>query len=375
MKSRETGVWLAVLIIASLVRGESSGQTAGLAPGAGQPLVQPSPPNVPTVTLPAAVPPPLTEGANVTDAPPPAVPQVAKEVEAGGWLAGLTLDGEYLYLRPSRGAFVDYAILNPGGGNVPNGEVVSRDWGWRSAFRTGLGYRLPDSEWGAGFYYTYLHSADSSAVAAPDGGTLFATLTHPGTVSQVATASDQTSLNYNVFDLEVGRWWHPDPAFAVRGFGGGRFARIDQNVAALYDGGDANQDQVNQRLHFNGGGFRVGLDASWLLGGGFSLFGRANGSLVGGDFHSTLLETNNAGATTLTNFSDHFFKVVPVAELTLGAGWQYHTLRLTAGYTFINWFGLVNVPTFVDDAHQGKFTYGTGDLSLQGLVLRAEWWF
>jgi len=354
---------LAAVIVALLVCGDTFGQTDKPAADVGQPVTPSSLLNAPSGTV------------SFENPTAPATSETVKTEESGGWLSGLYLDSEYLFLRPRRSPFTDYAIVNPSGGNVPDGQVVSRDWGWRSAFRTGVGYRLPGSEWSVAFYYTYLHSDDSGAIAAPAGGTLFATLTHPGTVSQVQTAAAQTSLNYNVFDPEIGRWWRPDPSFAVRVFGGGRFARIDQNFTANYNGGDANLDQVTQRLHFNGGGFRAGTDAAWLLGRGFSLFGRANAALLGGDFHATLVETNNAGATTLTNIGDHFSKVVPVTELTMGLGWQYQTLRLTAGYSFINWFGLVNVPTFTDDAHQGKLTYQTGDLNLQGLLLRAEWWF
>jgi hypothetical protein len=342
------------------------------------------------VQPPAAVPlgdaalPPPKDAALLPSIAAPALPDMATspdgpsaESAAGkspGWLSGLFFDGEYLYLKP-HSQDMDYAIANTNNLFEPYGSVVYRDWSFRSGMRVGLGYRLPGQAWSVGFYYTFLHDATSGSTAAPDAGFLFATRTHPGTVTQVQTASADTSLNYNVYDLEVGRWCNLSNNFAVRFFGGGRSAHIDQNFTASYDGGDANQDMVAQRLHFNGGGFRIGADAYWNLLWGFSLFGRTNASLLGGDFNSYLVETNNAGATTLTNFTDHIEKVVPVAEIAMGLGWRYHNLRLTAGYTFINWFGLVNAPTFVDDAHQGKFVRQTSDLSLEGLILRAEWWF
>jgi hypothetical protein len=325
-------------------------------------------------TLPA---PQVLQGPSSPPTAPSKEAAAAMDSDAGesrGWLSGLSLEADYLFLRPYRQA-MDYAIVNPNGGNVPDGTVINRSWDWRSAFRAGLGYRLPGGEWSLGFYYTYLHSDTSGSIGAPEGGVLFATLTHPGTVEQVQTASALTSLNYNVFDLELGRWWHPGPACAIRPFGGVRLAHIDQNFTALYDGGDANQDQVTQRLHFNGAGLRTGIDAYCPLWGGWGLFGRASGALLGGDFHATDVETNNAGATTLTNVSDYFRQVVPVAELAMGLAWQRENVRISAGYLFVNYFGLVNVPDFVDDAHQGKIGYRTGDLSLQGLVLRAEWCF
>src|SRR5205807_10412059 len=59
------------------------------------------------------------------------------------------------------------------------------------------------------FYYGYLHDATRGGVVAPDGGILFATLTHPGTVDAVSSAFAETSFNYNVFDVELARTFTP----------------------------------------------------------------------------------------------------------------------------------------------------------------------
>lgn len=372
MKSLEWRNGLLALILVCGGGGGAAAQQGGAAANgapATLPLGDAALPPPQDAALPSIPPPPLDDNTPLD----PAVSE-ALGAPAPSWLSGLIFDGEYLFLKPHSQS-MDYAIANTGNTDVPDGNVVSRDWSWRSAFRVGLGYRLPGQAWSVGFFYTNLHDAASGSVAAPDNGFLFATLTHPGTVSEVQTASAATSLNYNVYDVEVGRWCALTNTFAARFFAGGRFAHIDQNFNAFYNGGDANQDMVARELHFNGGGFRIGADAVKELLWGLSLFGRANASLVGGEFHSTLMETNNAGATVLTNFTDRFDKVVPVTEMTMGLGWQYHNLRLTAGYQFINWFGLVNVPSFVNDAHQGKFVQQTSDLSLEGVVLRAEWWF
>jgi hypothetical protein len=323
---------------------------------------------------PSTLPPPLPAGAHAAD---PSL--AASENPAGGlpaeedqsWWSGFFFDLNYLLLHPRRD-YMDYAIVSPNSSGVPTGDILSRDWTWRSGLREGLGYRLPGGKWGVGLYYTYLHDNASASIAAPAGGVLFATLTHPGTVSQVETASADTSLNYNLFDLEVGRWWNAGDRLATRFFGGGRWAHIDQNMNALYNGIDANNDLVAQTQHFNGFGFLVGGEAFLNLCWGINLFARTDAALLSGQIHTTLLETNNAGATTLTNVNDHLEKIVPVASMTMGAGWRYGNLYLLAGYQFVNWFGLVQAPDFVDDVHQGKLTTRSGDLSLEGLVLRAE---
>jgi len=57
---------------------------------------------------------------------------------------------------------------------------------------------------------------------------------------------------------------------------------------------------------------------------------------------------------TLVSVADRQNKVVPVLELGLGFTWQYKNLRVTAGYEFVNWFGLVSGPDFVDDVHMAS---------------------
>jgi hypothetical protein len=103
------------------------------------------------------------------------------------------------------------------------------------------------------------------------------------------------------------------------------------------------------------------------------LYGRAAASLVLGDFKSHLAEINNAGTTVLVDVTDRFEKVVPVLELGFGVTYQVRNFRLSAGYEFTNWFGLADLPDFVDDVHQGKLARRVSDLSIDGLVVRAEW--
>ena len=54
-----------------------------------------------------------------------------------------------------------------------------------------------------------------------------------------ATSADgDAGISYSVTDVELGRTFTPSECFSVRFFGGGRFARIDQSLKAIYSGGD-----------------------------------------------------------------------------------------------------------------------------------------
>jgi hypothetical protein len=268
----------------------------------------------------------------------------------------------------------DFAIAGPSSAFGPQGSVVSDEWKYRAGFRIGGGYRLPDEGWEVAFFYTYLHSSNNTGVSRPDGSRLFATLTHPGTVEEVDSAAADSSLSYNVFDVEFGRWFRLSEDLQVRVFGGPRFAQIDQGFNALYMGLNAGTgDQVSNACNFDGGGVRAGGEAHWYPLRVIGLYARGSASLLVGNGRASLTETGNAGTTSIVNVTDRFEKVIPVLELGMGVTYQHRGLRLTAGYEFANWFGLYNVPDFVDDAHQGKLMRRTGDLGLDGLVIRAEY--
>jgi hypothetical protein len=66
------------------------------------------------------------------------------------------------------------------------------DWGSASGVRVELGYRFPGEGWALTGSYTYFSSIDRRSVVSPPGGILFATLTHPGFIEQVASANAST---------------------------------------------------------------------------------------------------------------------------------------------------------------------------------------
>jgi hypothetical protein len=129
---------------------------------------------------------------------------------------------------------------------------------------------------------------------------------------------------------------------------------------------------VSSPLGFHGAGLRVGGEGHWALPYGFRLFGRASGSLLVGDFHTSLLETNGGGRIVDVNVAHDFEKLIPVLELGVGVAWRYRNFTVSAGYELTDWANLVNGPDFVDDVHLGKLSPRTGDLTLDGFVFQVE---
>jgi hypothetical protein len=279
-------------------------------------------------------------------------------------------EADYLLLRPIR-RDMDYAITSPSGAGVPIGTINSVEWSTESGVRLGGGWLLPEDCWDLASFYTYFHSNANSGARAPAGGTLFATMTHPGGIDQVDSALATSSLNYNVLDVELGRSLAIGSSTSVRFFGGGRFAWIDQSMGVFYDGLDANHAFAGSSINFDGAGIRVGAEGRLNLCRGFSAYARCAGSLLAGDFRTNRLETNAGGSIVNVDIGESFDKIVPVAEVGIGIGWEYRNLSIRAGYEFTNWFGLVDLPDFVDDVAQGKFMRRTSDLSLDGLIVQA----
>jgi hypothetical protein len=225
---------------------------------------------------------------------------------------------------------------------------------------------LPD-HWEIAAYYTYFWAGNDRTLTAPPGGTLFATLTQPnGFVDAVNTATGSASLRYQLLDVEFGRRFEPNESTSIWLGGGGRFAWIDQKLHAAYDGNTASLAQVDSPIQFDGAGLRFGAEGDWKVYHGLGFYGRAFGSLLAGDFRTSLTETDNNGAVVFVDLTDRIRKVVPVAELGLGLYWQQNNWRALVGYEMVNWFGMVDSPEIIHDI-ANKLSYRVGDFSLDGL--------
>lgn len=287
--------------------------------------------------------------------------------------AGFYGTAEYLLFRPRSGAF-DFALVNAGAGLATAGPVESLKYDLGNGVRAELGYRF-ERGWEVGFAYTFLEASGGRTAAAGPGGVLFPTLTRPGLTDAAASAAATASLNYNLYDGLVGKRFVLDDHFAVRAFGGFRFADITQRFDVGYDGLDAVRAAVGTRSEFEGFGPLVGGEA--VLGGwhGFHAYARASGGLLTGRSTNTVRETNNAGGTVYVDSRYDVRKVVPVAGLAIGGGWQYRTVSVRAGYEVTHFFGLTEPLRFTDDVGQGKLVTRPSYLSLEGFFVQVGFAF
>ncbi|MFO0937963.1 MAG: Lpg1974 family pore-forming outer membrane protein [Gemmataceae bacterium] len=284
--------------------------------------------------------------------------------EEGGFYGS----AEYLLMRPRRG-LMDYAIRDPNNNLVPEGDVLSLNYKLRSGVRAGIGYRVPESAWDFQTNYTFFESRAGADAFAPAGGTLYATLTRPTLNDNVTSASARAGLEYNVWDAVIGRRIVIDERASIRPYAGLSWAIIRQTLDVSYNGGQANQGQVNANSFFNGFGPIVGVEGQFNITEHWNLYARGQGGLFTGTVRNPLLETNNAGLTTYANLNFNTRKVVPMASLAIAGGWQSGRVTIRAGYEVTNWFGLIDQPRLTGELSEGKVVTRSTDLSLEGLFV------
>ncbi len=284
--------------------------------------------------------------------------------------AGFFVSTEALVLRPRRGA-LDVVIPNATTGLSTTGPIESLNYELSGGFRAELGYRFSRG-WDVSAGYTYFRSAAHGVVQAGPGQVLFPTLTRAGLTDQALAAVADANLEYNLYDMAVGRRILVDEHFAVRAMGGFRFANIRQNLDVAYSGLDARSAAVSAPSRFQGFGPMLGGEAVLAGWHGFHLYARGSGGLLTGQANNPLIETNSAGRSVYVATANNVRKVVPVLGMGIGGGWQYRTFTFRAGYEITNWFNLIDQPRFTDDISQGRFVSESADLSLEGLFVQVS---
>jgi hypothetical protein len=282
---------------------------------------------------------------------------------------GLFVNAEALIMRPRRGVF-DFAIIQPTNSLAIAGPIRSLNFDTSAGVRGELGYQFGHSGWDVLFGYTYFRTAADGFESAPQGGVLLPTNTRPGLITQVSSAAAQGNLNYNLYDMFVGKRFVVDDNFAVRTFGGLRFANIQQDFQVAFDGLDARGAGVRLRSDFQGFGPIAGAEAVLAGPYGLHLYARASGGMLTGLSKNPYFEANDLGKTVYADTGYDIRKVVPVLGVGVGGGWQYRSVYVRAGYEIVNYFDLIDQPRFTDDVTPGKFVPRAANLSLEGFFVQ-----
>lgn len=291
--------------------------------------------------------------------------------EPPDWLGNLMFDGELFFLAPRRSGQT-FAVVGTNHRWGPVGTVHSLDGNYDPGFRLTAAWRLTD-DLDVRLGYAYFHGNADAAVTRPPTGAVFPTLTHPTTLAMVDSATAANSVNFNLFDLELSKRIAVGDSIDLRLFAGPRYANLDQKLNVQYVVNAGVKDDVHRCLSFDGGGVRAGVDSQYRFLNDLGVYLRGSFALLAGQLRGHQYE--DANGYGVTEVCERYTRVIPYADLGVGLSYERGRFRLSAGYEFAAWFGLVDGIDFVNDANPAKVSRSAGNLGFDGFVFRAEFAF
>lgn len=213
---------------------------------------------------------------------------------------------------------------------LPSGDKKHPDFSFDWGFKVGLGYDLPNGNWGLYAEYTRVHFNAHKHAIAPNGGQLTDELTERSTPLNPARIRDGWHFHYNNIDLRLGRAYKLNEWVSIQPTCGLRSQWINQHQKNLDTGGNVPGDfyvvQISDR--FYGLGVVGGLDTHWSIGNCLSVFGNTGLSIAYGFSDQPRLEysSTNGETTTQAVRHDSFRTSKVTTDLQLGLAWDTSTL-------------------------------------------------
>jgi len=230
--------------------------------------------------------------------------------------------------------------------NLIDAKFESPNPKWDFGFKFGIGYNTTCDGWDFGVVWTsfkgHAHSHNEADFNESQSLiTLWSAYISPFGTDTATDIDADWKVDLNLIDLSLGRHYWASPRFSMRPFMGLRIAFIDQDYNLSHKMGiffdnlqisaqipitSAFNNEVTMDLDFHGVGVRGGLDTSWHLGCGYSIFGSFSPSIVYGKFRLEHDEKNRAATSPFTKITvlsadDSFRASRAMLDLELGVSW------------------------------------------------------
>ena len=301
--------------------------------------------------------------------------------------------GEFLLMKPSEEG-LEYAmdqdhstenIFPLVNGKIKGFSRGSDEWDWRPGFRVGFGFYAMHDAWNFQADWTYIKIKSDSEVS--NGGTGFLRpLFYPARdvfnqILNLHNASARWSGDYSTMDLMIGKPYHVSRYFTSNPMFGLRAGWIDQDYHIRYFQDDRFKRNVWLKNDYWGAGLRGSYEGQFLLGSGWSIYGKAAFALLFGKFDLSQ-QSENPTQSVSSPFNqlweykteDSFYSVQPNAELGLGFSWSsffhqnQYQVSLKVGYEFHHWWNQNQARKFFDSDPTANDTVSRGDLSFNGFM-------
>jgi hypothetical protein len=297
-------------------------------------------------------------------------------------------DASFLYWQPTQDNML-LGILNStvfdesNFANGINSRGINIDFGFRPGFRVGAGGYFDHDNWEMHAEYTWFHCHQKKRASTESGQQILPSWGFPYSISTQAyySAKERWNLKMDIGDMELARLCYVGTELTFRPNFGLRSAWIRQDVAVQYDrpeainGQDPDAAVIKGKSNSWAVGPKVGLDANWLIGAGFRLFGCTGADLLFTNYtcllfketHTGLIQ-NNPVKVKMSRIS----AVKPHLDLEVGLGWGTYLdchswyLDFALGYEFQIFFDQNMFLHFNDNGNAGNNTFPNGNLSIQG---------
>jgi hypothetical protein len=280
--------------------------------------------------------------------------------------------GEFLYLRPLN-AGVEYAVPINGpisAGQIPleMGRTASVDPDFAPGFRAGGAYWLDDcATIGAAFSHYENNIHDAISTNAPL--VLRSMVLHPSSLDADAdwlAASAHQYIKFDLADIEYRRIFYSSECSTINYLVGLRYANLRQEFDSQFQ--IIIRENVNTQVDFEGGGFRLGLEAAHEGRSNLSVYGKGYASFLGGEFRGNYLQSRITDPVIAqTNWKEARF--VSILDCEVGIGWRSCNgrVRASAGYQVSGWMNVVKTAEFISSVQANKY-HGPDKISGNGLV-------
>ncbi|MBI3508613.1 MAG: hypothetical protein HY069_03120 [Chlamydiia bacterium] len=300
----------------------------------------------------------------------------------------ISIDAEFLFWRVQEGC-LDYALVmnhtawGPAlTNNYAQGKLWPQTWSGEPGFRLTLSFFRAPKMWEIMASYTRMTGRGSSHISKPTPSQNYLTGTWPQIIPVLSSAKSRIHLNYNLFDLQVDRFFNPNPHMRLRLMAIGSLAWMDQNWVFEYFDAQSDRTKTQNRWEYTAGGLKTGfmVDWFWCYDVYMTLKGIAGGYLgmySNRAYQNTTYPTVNA--TPGVPFRNASYSDVRAAfnfQISVGPSWQRSTannrFEVFAGYELNGWLNLHEVyRSTAGAASDAKETLiNSSMLALQGLTTR-----
>jgi len=303
-------------------------------------------------------------------------------------------DVSFIYWQPTQ-ENMELGLLTTTYTGTSKSQELNPTFNYKPGFKIGLGGNFDHDNWDMHGEYTWFHNTNSSSTGLPVSEAGVVNGINPawgspnanyGTSNSYSTAAQKWTLDMDLLDLDLGRWYYVGTKLTCRPSFGLRGAVIKQQANQTYTNdnvlvGTVNTLTVKNKSNSWAIGPKFALDSNWVIGSGFRLFGNAEADVLYTRYTKLSSDLKN---TSVTFVPEVFTKQSSVGtlrthiDLVTGLGWGTYIdcnnwyLDFSAGYEFQVFFDQNAFRFFSDNVMHGKSFAPNGNLYLQGLTLTAR---